>query len=238
MKTLAWVDNGGIVGRGVLLDYAAWADAKGLKPDIFSPTTIPVSTLEDIATQQGTVLRKGDIIFIRSGYIRAYDKLTPADRQALADNPLPPAIGLESSETTLRWIWEQQPAAIVGDHPSMEAWPCQDTKFFLHEWLLAGWGLPIGELFDLERLSEECRKRKRWTFFFSSMPLKVSRIDTELSTESRRESFDGMLIVIGHGRRGEPTKWCRYFLRERKVMHTIALTYKTVIFKSIDRCGE
>ena len=33
----------------------------------------------------------------------------------------------------------------------------------------------IGELFDLESLSVECQKRKRWTFFFSSMPLKVRK---------------------------------------------------------------
>ena len=57
----------------------------------------------------------------------------------------------------------------------MEAWPCQNLEFRLHEWLLAGWGMPIGELFDLEMLSEECRRRKRYTFFFSSVPLKVGR---------------------------------------------------------------
>lgn len=34
--------------------------------------------------------------------------------------------------------------------------------------------MPIGELFDLKPLSEECKKRGRWEFFFSSMPLKVS----------------------------------------------------------------
>ena len=57
--------------------------------------------------------------------------------------------------------------------PSFEAWPCQNQEFWLHEWLLAGWGLPIGELFDLEKLGEECKKRGRWSFFFSSVPLKV-----------------------------------------------------------------
>lgn len=58
----------------------------------------------------------------------------------------------------------------------MEAWPCQNPQYMLHEWLLAGWGLPIGELFDLEKLSEECKKYKKWSFFFSSVPLKVSDI--------------------------------------------------------------
>lgn len=33
--------------------------------------------------------------------------------------------------------------------------------------------MPIGELFHLERLAVECAQRRKWTFFFSSMPLKV-----------------------------------------------------------------
>jgi hypothetical protein len=32
----------------------------------------------------------------------------------------------------------------------------------LHEVLLAGWGCPIGELFDLEKLAEQCRKLGRY----------------------------------------------------------------------------
>jgi hypothetical protein len=57
---------------------------------------------------------------------------------------------------------------------SLDRVPFQSTTHWLHEWLLAGWGLPIGELFDLENLAAECNKQKKWTFFFSSMPLKVS----------------------------------------------------------------
>jgi hypothetical protein len=36
-----------------------------------------------------------------------------------------------------------------------------------------GWGVPIGELFDLETLVIECQYLKKWSFFFSSMPLKI-----------------------------------------------------------------
>ena len=41
-------------------------------------------------------------------------------------------------------------------------------SYSLHEVLLAGWGMPIGELFDLEKLAEHCRKEKRWSFFVTS----------------------------------------------------------------------
>ncbi|PNY23447.1 Uncharacterized protein TCAP_06607 [Tolypocladium capitatum] len=169
----AWVDQGGIVGRGVLLDYAAWADARGIEVKPFEAVSIPASTLTAVAASQGTAFQDGDILFIRSGWIRAYTALPEDGRQALANHQVPPAIGLESSEETLRWLWDRSFAAVAGDHPALEAWPCQNPDFWLHEWLLAGWGMPIGELFDLERLGEECRERKRYTFFFSSVPLKV-----------------------------------------------------------------
>lgn len=43
----------------------------------------------------------------------------------------------------------------------------------MHETLLAGFGLPIGELFDLDELAKLCVEEHRWSFFFTSQPLKV-----------------------------------------------------------------
>ncbi|KAJ5261029.1 hypothetical protein N7478_011624 [Penicillium angulare] len=168
-----WVENGGIVGRGVLLDYATWAEAKGVAVNCFTTQSIPLSTLQEVATSQNVSFRPGDILFIRTGWTRAYEQLSAAECQQLADFKAPPVIGVESSKEMLRWIWDEGFSAVAGDMPSFEAYPCQNPDYFLHEWLLAGWGLPIGELFDLERLSQECRKRDRWSFFFSSVPLKV-----------------------------------------------------------------
>lgn len=130
--------------------------------------------LQEVAASQNTTFRPGDILFVRTAWTKAYEKLSHEECQQLASRIPPPLIGVESSEATLRWIWEQGFSAVAGDMPSFEAWPCQDTDNWLHEWLLAGWGLPIGEMFDLERLGQECRQRGRWSFFFSSMPLKVS----------------------------------------------------------------
>jgi hypothetical protein len=31
--------------------------------------------------------------------------------------------------------------------------------------------MPIGEMWDLERLAEECEKHQRWSFFLTSAPL-------------------------------------------------------------------
>ena len=45
--------------------------------------------------------------------------------------------------------------------------------YSLHEIMLAGWGMPVGELFDLEKLSEICEEEKRWDFFVASAPLNM-----------------------------------------------------------------
>lgn len=191
----------------MLLDYAAWADANGTSIAAFEATSIDISTLETIALHQGTELRGGEILLIRTGWVRAYNGVPAKEQQRLADMDDPPAIGIESSERTLRWLWDRSLAAIVGDQPSMEAWPCQDKRFWLHEWLLAGWGMPIGEMFDLEALSEECRKRQRWSFFFSSMPLNVSDRPSSLNSE-RREGLIWRRCPVAWP--ALPTVW-RYF---------------------------
>ena len=76
----------------------------------------------------------------------------------------------------LRWIWENF-SAVAGDQPSFERWPFPTGAGAalpaLHEVLLGGWGCPIGELFDLERLAAECRARARWSFFVASEPCNV-----------------------------------------------------------------
>ena len=100
LQIVAWVESGGVVGRGVLLDYAAWADAKGIETRAFETVSIPVSTLKEVAASQGTTFERGDILFIRSGWNREYKALPENGRQTLADYEVPPAIGVESSEET------------------------------------------------------------------------------------------------------------------------------------------
>jgi hypothetical protein len=168
------VDNGGIVGRGVLLDYYSWAESRGNIPSCLTTTNITVSDLRAVAAAQGVSFLPGDILFIRSGYTNALLALSPAEMERHVGSPPPTAIGVESSKEMLKWLWDNCFAAVAGDMMAFEALPMQSTDFCLHEWILAGWGLPIGELFDLEKLAAECKEKKKWAFFFSSMPLKVS----------------------------------------------------------------
>lgn len=171
------VEKGGITGRGVLIDYAEWAERNNVKLEHFESTPIPLADLKKIVKENNIEIRQGDIIFIRSGWIPAYVTLSDSARAAVPERPAPNFIGVEAGEETLKWLWSLQPSAVAGDQPGFErcplAGPHHDPQFILHEWLLAGWGMPIGEMFDLEALSKECKKQGRYSFFVSSMHLKV-----------------------------------------------------------------
>lgn len=47
------------------------------------------------------------------------------------------------------------------------------TSPALHDYALAFWGMPLGEMWDLEALAAECETQQRWTFFLTSSPLNL-----------------------------------------------------------------
>ena len=49
------------------------------------------------------------------------------------------------------------------------------TAYHIHPVCLSGWGMPLGELFDLEALSAKCKELGRYTFFLSSEVMNVSQ---------------------------------------------------------------
>ena len=107
-------------------------------------------------------------------------------------------IGVQSNFEMARWLWENHFAAVAGDMPGFEQAPLWEAEVQLHQVILGGWGMPIGELFDLEELARECKRLGRNTFFVSSVPLKVS----VARLFCREECPDGY-GVIGDWWRGE-----------------------------------
>lgn len=170
-------EHGGITGRGVLLDYADWAASNSVSISALESEPITVENLKRVVKDHKLEFRKGDILFIRCGFTAAYNKLNAQQRKDLALRPSPDFSGVEATEDMVRWLWEHQFSAVGGDAPSFERAPIRgshaDPNFNVHEWVLAGWGTPIGEMFDLEKLSEHCKATGRYSFFLSSMPLKV-----------------------------------------------------------------
>jgi hypothetical protein len=174
----------GICGRGVLLDYAAWAERRGIEYSAFSSHAVSLRVLREIADEEGVTFKRGDVLFVRIGLTREWEtRMTAADKVAYASAADPRHAGVEGTEDMLRWIWDQGFAAVAGDAVSFEVYPRQDEYrtddggtvpgLLMHEYLIAGWGMPVGELFDLEELSRTCQRLGRWEFFITSAPLNM-----------------------------------------------------------------
>lgn len=164
----------GIAGRGVLIDYATWAAKKGVAYTTFSTHQVKLSDILEIARECNITFQKGDVLFVRIGVTKEWETvMTNEQKKAYSDNTAPEHAGVEATTDVLRWLWNTGFSAIAGDAISWEVYPPQNPDVFLHEYVLAGWGMPIGELFDLEALARLCEEHQRWTFFVSSVPLNM-----------------------------------------------------------------
>lgn len=169
----AWARRG-IVGRGVLLDMYSWAQ-KNNTYDPFTQHSITATDLEACAESQGLMFETGDILLIRTGWLEKYNSLTKEDKQDRSTWELMKHqyAGLEASEDMKDFLHDSYFSAIAADNPSLESWPPGSWEASLHAALLPLWGMPIGELWDLEALSQKCRHENRWSFLVTSSPANV-----------------------------------------------------------------
>ncbi|KAI9250942.1 hypothetical protein BDA99DRAFT_522269 [Phascolomyces articulosus] len=159
----------GIAGRAVLLDYARWAARH--RPE-FNPlvrTEIPVEELKQVAEAQGVTFKKGDILLIRVGWISAYEKEGHRLHEMM-DLKSPECAGVKACEDTFRWIWENHFSAVGCDNFPFEAFPPKWEES-CHVQFLGGWGMPIGEMFFLDKLAEDSAQDGVYEYFFTSAPL-------------------------------------------------------------------
>jgi len=162
--------HGGICGRGVLLDWAAWAEKHGKEHDPLIGKQIPVADLEAVAEAQNVTFRVGDILCIRTGFTAWYEHANQSERKKIAMEGAE-FLGLEANKESFRWHWNHHFAAVTADNLTYEAWP--PSSPMLHEYLLSMWGSMIGKLWDFEELAIVCAQKRRWTFFLASAPLNV-----------------------------------------------------------------
>ena len=194
----------GIAGRAVFADWYTWALKQGKQIDATSSYAVPFSEILEALESQGfdrKEFRKGNILIIRFGYLRQYADMDDNKRSKLDEHyktHKPDNIGIEPSRELLEFLWEKEVAAVAGDARSFEVWPCAELEWHLHEWLLAGWGMPIGELFDLEELARVCGELGRWSFFLTSAVMNVSvslGFPCLLLLLPRRSAFDSSMLT-------------------------------------------
>ncbi len=166
----------GIAGRGVLIDFPRFAAANGLAFKLGARYGITPEQLQDAADWQGVSFQTGDILLLRTGWIEFYNSLNQEQRIQFAQPAGMQAGGLEQAEESLRFLWNNHFAAVASDNPSFEAHPPALTVDgqpgeSMHGVIIGLWGLPIGELFQLDALAADCAADGRYEFFFTSAPL-------------------------------------------------------------------
>ena len=116
-----WHKRGGLVGRGVLLDYRAYVEAKGIPFSPFQPHAIRVEDLEAVATFQGTEFKVGDILLIRTGFTEDLEGKTGEEQ--IGKLSAGAVAGVHGHVNTARWVWNHHFAAVASDNISFEQIP-------------------------------------------------------------------------------------------------------------------
>ncbi len=156
----------GIMSRGVLLDIARLKGVEMLPVDY----AITADDLNAALARQNVVLRKGDVALIRTGFIRTFT--VHKDRPTL-NGPQP---GL--SAACAEWVHDHSLAAVAADNLAVEILSAEtmggDRPLPLHMLMLRDMGCPLGEIFDMEALAEDCAADGQYDFLFTAPPLAVT----------------------------------------------------------------
>jgi kynurenine formamidase len=131
-----------IVARGVLIDVAA---AHGTA-ELPAGYRVRANDLRAALAKQGTWLREGDVVLVRTGRMRAYE-------DAAAYMAESPGLSLDGAQ----FLVEAGAMVIGADNLSFEAFPSEIEGNYVpvHTYLLAQHGVPILELVDLEALASD-----------------------------------------------------------------------------------
>jgi kynurenine formamidase len=147
-----------IVARGVLIDVATSKNVAHL-PESYS---ITAADLQDALRKQGTTLRRGDVVLVRTGLMTLWPD---AAKYRLADQA---GLSLEAA----KWLVEEQQAMLVGaDNFGIESFPSKNPANFVpvHTYLLTERGVSLLEVLWLEDLAKD----RVHEFLFIGAPLKL-----------------------------------------------------------------
>lgn len=168
----------GIVGRGVLIDLPRSMERRG---DPFDPQrriAMDGYLLEQIAAEQRVEFQPGDILLLRTGWLRWYLSLDQAGRACLVGTVHPgegglTCPGLDAHRETAAWLWDHRIAAAAADNIALEALPVDAAVGFQHRRLLPLLGIPIGEFWFLEDLADDCARDGVYEFMLVAAPLNL-----------------------------------------------------------------
>ena len=151
----------GILTRGILMDMARLKGVEYLEPG----TPIYPEDLDAWEKKAGLKVKSGDVVFIRTG------------RWALRDSKGPWSVSAKSAglfATCARWL-KARDVAMLGSDAASDVMPSgvEGVAQPIHTLVLVAMGMPIFDNCDLELISREASKRKRWEFLLTAAPMAV-----------------------------------------------------------------
>ncbi len=156
----------GIVGRGVLLDLAAYKGKFALDKGDF----LGLDDILGCAEKQGVTIQKHDILCLRIGFLQLLYKQGPEKFYADFNEP-----GLTYSPELVDWFHEMEIPCFATDTISNETEldPEVGVQIPLHCALMRNLGIIFTEICNYEKLAEDCHADGQWDFLFMASPLKV-----------------------------------------------------------------
>jgi kynurenine formamidase len=156
----------GIASRGILLDIARLKGVDRLPSDY----AITPDDLNAASKAEGVTAQPGDILLVRTGHIRHF----VLDKDRAAFMGMQPGLGHPCAE----WAHDKSLAAVAADNMAVEILHLDifrsETPLPFHMLALRDMGMPLGEMFNLEALAEDCAADGRYSFMLSAPPLEVT----------------------------------------------------------------
>ena len=174
-NTIDHVAAHGIATRGVLLDVAARVAEQG-GPGEAVPIT--AEDLEAARLRAGVEIRPGDVLVLHTGYLEWYAEQPRAVREQQADGERITTAGLAHDEAVAEYLWDLHVAAIASDGVAAEVWPIEPETGpfgFMHQVLIGGLGMMLGELWRTGPLARDCAADGVHEFLLTAAPLPVPR---------------------------------------------------------------
>jgi len=168
----------GVVTRGVLADVKGFHERRGsaLAPNERYP--LRPETLDEVLAAQGSVLKQGDVVLIRTGWLEWYLSLAEEERACLSGTvgQGPGALacpGLDAHQETAEWLWDHRVAGVASDNPALEALPVDKSVGFFHYRLIPLLGMAVGEFWNLAAIAAECAALDRFEFLLMSAVMDI-----------------------------------------------------------------
>ena len=164
--SIAPISQRGVVTRAVLLDVAG---ARGL-PYLPPTAEITLRELLSVARAQGTEMRKGDVVLIRTGSLPRFYEV--GSEAFFTDYSEP---GLSDDPELIEWIDRTQIVGVGTDSLANELpYSARSSQFYpLHRLLLRNRGITFHEALWLEELAADCRADGCHTGMYAALPLKL-----------------------------------------------------------------